>query len=81
MMLTNEGRTPDENIRGIGILDRLAKKGDTKAMILLGGIYANGDIVEKDIAAAKKWYQKALDAGDDDAEDVLEMLKSIKREE
>ena len=40
-----------------------ANAGDTEAMIRLGGLYMNGDVVELDKEKAVEWYRKAAEAG------------------
>jgi TPR repeat protein len=46
---------------------KAADEGHVYAMLRLGVTYANGDIVEKDVAEALKWYRKAADEGSVDA--------------
>ena len=40
-----------------------ANAGDTEAMIRLGRLYMNGDVVELDKEKAVQWYRKAAEAG------------------
>lgn len=49
----------------------LAESGDTAAMVTLGMRYRDGEGVERDRAAAVRWYRKAVDAGSTNACDHL----------
>ena len=51
-----------------------AEHGDTESMLNIGDLYAKGEEIEKNMAKAKGWYQKALKAGDEDAQDRLDSL-------
>jgi TPR repeat protein len=42
----------------------------------LGGLYENGRGVAQDYAQARRWYQKAADAGDAEAKQALARLPS-----
>lgn len=49
-----------------------AKSGMVDAMFNLANIYVNGTLGEpKDLVAAKQWYQKCADAGDAEAQQIL----------
>jgi uncharacterized protein len=45
------------------LLRPLAEKGNAKAQVNVGIMYANGNGVAKDYAEAMKWYRKAADQG------------------
>jgi TPR repeat protein len=45
-------------------LRALADRGDTKAQVNLGGMYAEGQGVHKDFKQAAAWYLKAAEQGD-----------------
>ena len=48
-----------------------AEKGEVSAQYFLGLIYANGRGVAKDEVEAVKWYRKAAEQGDADAQGIL----------
>lgn len=56
-------------------LKRLAESDCSLACYYLGRFYENGLGVDRDIEKAKELYQKAADAGDEDAKDALESLE------
>jgi uncharacterized protein len=51
--------------------ERLAKKGDGKAQILLGRMYQRGEGVPEDHAKAAKWFRRAAEQGLSDAQFFL----------
>lgn len=53
----------------------LAAKGDTYGLLRMGERYRDGDGVEKDLAKAKIYLQKAVDAGSPTAAEELSKLK------
>src|SRR5690348_12240785 len=52
-----------------------AQAGDTKAMTMLGELYANGLGTRRDYAKAAEWYKKASDGGDREAMLALAMMQ------
>jgi TPR repeat protein len=54
---------------------KAAQTGDDLAQYRLGLFYYNGFGVAKDDAQAKKWYQKAANQGNAEAESALQRLK------
>ena len=50
---------------------KAAEQGDAKAQFILGGCYANGIGVTKDLAEAVKWWRKAAEQGDAKAQFML----------
>lgn len=48
-------------------LNKLANKGNTRAMVALGDLYLDGKGVAQDSVASYKWYKKAADLYDSDA--------------
>ena len=54
------GQDPDP----ITEIRRLAEKGDARAQLILGLMYANGRGVLKDDAEAVRWYRLAAEQGD-----------------
>ena len=51
-----------------------AQKGDSEAQYMLGFMYAQSMLGERDLASAAQWYQKAADQGHPDAQDALGYL-------
>lgn len=49
----------------------LAETDDAKALVTLGGMYADGRGIEKDETAAVSWYQRAADLGDPEGQSKL----------
>jgi TPR repeat protein len=47
------------------------------AMLPLGALYEDGDGVPRDLAEARRWYEKALAAGNEKAAKRLERLQRI----
>jgi TPR repeat protein len=57
---------------------RAADLGDGQAQFALGGIYEQGELVPKDLAQARNWYQKAAAQqgfAQDDARQALVRLQ------
>lgn len=54
-----------------------AKRGSARAMMALGIIYLEGDVVSEDREKAKKWFINALDAGWQPARLELEKLNRV----
>ena len=52
-----------------------AQAGDTKAMTMLGELYANAMGVKRDYAKAADWYKRAADGGDREGMFALAMLR------
>ena len=50
------------------VLRTKAEQGDKDAQLKLGVMYAEGEIVSKDIVEAVKWFRKAAEQGDADAQ-------------
>ena len=61
-------------IKALNTFYTLAKKDDAKAQYNVGLIYANGKGVQKDLAKAKKWYEKAAKQGNGPAQYNLAKL-------
>lgn len=61
-------------IKALNTFYTLAKKDDAKAQYNVGLIYANGKGVQKDLAKAKKWYEKAAKQGNGPAQYNLARL-------
>lgn len=60
--------------RALPELTALANAGSPEAQTLLGNLYGRGDGVERDYAAAAKWYEKAARQGYADAQFALGQL-------
>src|ERR1700726_918941 len=52
-----------------------AAAGDTKAMTMLGELYANALGVKRDFAKAADWYKRAADGGDREGMFALAMMR------
>jgi TPR repeat protein len=51
-------------------------------MYVIGEMYENGEGVPRDLTEARKWYQKAINAGDDEyAKEKLAELNANKIDE
>ena len=61
-------------IKALNTFYTLAKKDDEKAQYNVGLIYANGKGVQKNLAKAKKWYEKAAKQGNGPAQYNLARL-------
>lgn len=61
--ITIGGRFTDSLIR--------AQAGDPVAQVTVGRAYAQGSVVEKDLAQARRWYEKAALQGNRDAQNSL----------
>jgi TPR repeat protein len=46
-------------------------------MLTLGRLYEDGQGVPRDLAEARRWYEKALAAGNEDAEKQLARIQKI----
>ena len=57
------------------ILLLAAEDGDCEAMLSLADMYRYGRDVEKDMALAVKWYEKAADCGIEVAKTILKEIK------
>lgn len=57
---------------GLQLLRFAAENDEDTAMSCLGQIYYHGEIVPQDKTLAKKWLQRAVDAGNEDAEEFLD---------
>ncbi len=51
---------------------KAAELGNTGAWINIGLYYRDGKVVEQDLQLAKQWIQKAIDAGREDAQEILQ---------
>ena len=56
------------------LLRKEAEEGDAEAQCKLGWCYENGNGVAKDLAEAVKWYRKAAEQGNADAQTALRKL-------
>jgi len=63
-----------DQIEGERLLHLAADNGDRDAPQVLGQIYLNGYGVDKDPAAARKWFQMGLDRGDTECADELKKM-------
>lgn len=64
MRILNENQyDKNDKINALGTLDRLSAEGHIRATILLGLIYEDGNLVEKDLEKAKNYYEKATFLG------------------
>lgn len=71
-MMLNTGIGVDRNTpKAIEWLNRAAELNSVEAWSELGNLYLVGDGVPRDRAAAQGWYQKAANAGDTHARDML----------
>lgn len=52
-----------DKINALGTLDRLSAEGHIRSTILLGMIYEDGTLVEKDLEKAKDYYEKSVFLG------------------
>ena len=57
-------------------MEELAKRGDPKAQLLMGMMYARGDGVRQDSSKAAEWYEKAANQGDAFAQTYLGKMYS-----
>ena len=60
------------------LLQSLAEAGDTWAMRDLGDLYLEGLGVDEDRATGKRWLEKAAQAGDADAAEILQILEQAR---
>ena len=58
-------------------LIKQAEQGDAKAQFLLGLAYYNGEGTHKNYSKAYYWFQKAVEQGNDKAQDWLKNLMKI----
>lgn len=56
---------------------KAAAEGDTRAMCNLGGFYATGRYVPKDINTSLKWYKEAADFGNGKANASLGIMYAL----
>ena len=63
--------------RALKMNQDLADKGDAYGLLRMGERYRDGEGVEKDIAKAKAYLQKAADAGSPTAADELKKLPDL----
>lgn len=69
---------------GVGAADQVdvqtvrqkAEQGDAEAQFTLGQMYAKGQVVKRDYAQARQWYQKAAEQGHADAQKALDNLNN-----
>ena len=54
---------------------KAAEKGINAAMYNLGYCFENGDGVARNLATALEWYTKARDAGDEDAQERIDIVR------
>lgn len=59
---------------GLMYLKNAAEEGNDFASLKIGILYLKGEVVKKDIAVAKSWLQKAHDAGNPIARDILKSI-------
>ena len=59
------------------LLMPLAEQGDASAQYALGFMYANGQGVPQDSAESMKWYRKASDQGNADAQNNLRGMSTV----
>ena len=57
-------------------MEELAKRGDPKAQLLMGMMYARGDGVRQDSSKAAEWYEKAANQGNSGAQTFLGLMYS-----
>jgi len=69
----DDGIQPDQ-IEGERLLHLAADNGDRDAPQVLGQIYLHGYGVDKDPAAARKWFQMGLERGDAECADELKKM-------
>lgn len=58
-------------------LIKQAEQGDTEAQFQLGLAYYNGDGINKNYSKAYYWFLKAIEQGNNDAQNYLENLMKI----
>ena len=63
--------------RALSYLRSSADAGEAEAMRQLGKLCQHGHGVPKDLAEAKRWYEKAASAGNQEAKEDLEQLKKL----
>ena len=51
-----------------------AEQGDPRAQYILGFMYANGEGIPKDAAAAAPWYRLAAEQGNAEAQGILGLM-------
>lgn len=73
LLLSDPKRVPE----GIKWLKDSAGAGSGKSMLVLGQLYANGQGVTQDFAAAKGWFDKAAEKGEADAYLLLGQLSEL----
>lgn len=65
----NDAKAAEWKARFIELLIKRAEDGETPAMVTLGRAYAvGGDFVGQDLAEARKWFERAAEAGDADSQ-------------
>ncbi|MBE6086309.1 MAG: sel1 repeat family protein [Selenomonas ruminantium] len=62
--------------KALELYHQSADNGETVAMLALGDLFRQGDIVRQDNASAIYWYRKARDAGSEEAEERLNEINS-----
>ncbi len=61
----------DKAAEGLDWMVKAGDRGYSRAMLVLGSLYANGQGVKQNAAEAKKWLEKAVGAGEPEAYDLL----------
>ena len=70
-LVTKEGRTEEETVRGADLLRISAESGYTTGQFIYGMCCEEGRGVEKDLAEAAGWYRRAAKSGLPQANDAL----------
>jgi len=64
-----------ESSQGVKLLQEAAERGDTDAKSNLGFCYYSGKGVEQDYSEAVKWWRKAVEQDDEEANEELKKLE------
>lgn len=72
ILIYDSSSSSDDIDEGLRLLRFAADNGEDTAMSSLGQIYFYGEVVPQDKALAKKWLKRAVDAGNEDAEEFLD---------
>ena len=70
---------PKKVLEGMKILKDTATAGSGKAMLVLGQLYAGGQVVEQNLSTAKDFFEKAADAGEADGYVLIGQMSEVGR--
>ena len=78
-LLTGQGGGPPDKVQAYQWLLKAAEQGHARAMFNLGRMLEKGDGIAKDEERALNWYQRAVAAGHQEAEQRIERLLQVMR--